>query len=331
MEEILILFIDKKALKNNVAAIKKNSGKELIYVAKNDCYGLKCENVLPYIDDCVLMYAVKSAAETSKIKQFTQKDVLVLMPPIDDIGEEFDAKNVVFTVDCVESASKLKKVENPRVHVKFNSGMNRFGVDSLSEFEKLSDYLEKVGIKVVGAYTHLYSNVFDDCKRQLEKFEKVADVVPFTHVTYRTALNGTNYAPYSAVRSGICVLGGEDGFSQCIKLTAKVIKLRHITCGDTVGYDAEYVAEKDETIAVIDFGYNNMAIKKIKGQKVLINGAFYPIISVAMDVCFVRVDENVSLFDEVIVSCDRNGLRLTDYAKNVGTCSHELITSIKPH
>lgn len=276
------------------------------------------------------MYAVKSAAETSKIKQFTQKDVLVLMPPSGDIESGFDAKNVVFTVDCVESASKLKNVENPRVHVKFNSGMNRFGVDSFYEFEKLIEYLEKSGMTVEGAYTHLYSNANENCKRQLEKFEKIAKIMPFTHVTYRTALNGIDYAPYSAVRSGICVLGGEEGFSQCIKLTAKVIKLRYITRGDTVGYDAEYVAKKDETIAVIDFGYNNMAIKKIKGQKVLINGAFYPIISVAMDVCFVCVDENVSLFDDVIVSCDINGLRLTDYAKNVGTCSHELITSIKP-
>lgn len=331
MEEILILVTDKIALKNNVAAIKNNSGKELIYVAKNDCYGLKCENVLPYIDDFVFMYAVKSAAETFGIKRFTKKDVLVLMPPSGDIEEGFDAKNVIFTVDSIEVASKLKYVANPRVHLKFNSGMNRFGVDSFSEFEKLAERLEKVGIKVVGAYTHLYSNVSDNCKRQLEKFEKIADIVPFTHVTYRSALNGIDYAPYSAVRSGICVLGGEDGFSQCIKLTAKVIKLRFVACGDTVGYDAEYVAERDETIAVIDFGYNNMAIKKIKGQKVLINGAFYPIISVAMDVCFVCVDENVSLFDEAIVTCDVNGLRIADYAKNVGTCPHELITSIKPN
>ncbi len=254
----------------------------------------------------------------------TKKDILLLMPSsVQCLDNRF-----IYTVQKPCDLELLPK--GAKIHIKVNSGMNRFGVDDKYSFDKLYEIVLSKGFAVSGAYTHLYSNDREDSLKQLELFESIVkNAVKFKHATFKSTLIPLDYDDISCVRSGIDVLGCGENFSQCVTVTSKVIDIRRIKGGDTVGYDKGFIAQSDCVVAIIAFGYNNMSIKKINGQKVLINNEFYPIISVAMDVSFVLVDEKVCVNDDVVITSDREGIRLKDFAKNMRTCPHELLVSLK--
>lgn len=311
-------------MRSNIEKIKESCGKKVIYVAKNNCYGLGYERIIPNIDEKVEFYAVKDLYEAKMLSLCTKKDILLLMPS----SEQCLDNRFIYTVQKPCDLELLPK--GAKIHIKVNSGMNRFGVDDNFSFERLCEIASCKGFFVSGAYTHLYSNEREDCIKQLELFENIAkNAVKFKHATFKSTLMALDYDGISCVRSGIDVLGCGTSFSQCVTVTSKVIDIRRIMSGDTVGYDKGFIAQGDFVVAIIAFGYNNMSMKKINAQKVLINNEFYPIISVAMDVSFVLADEKVCVNDDVVITSDREGIRLKDFAKNMRTCPHELLVSLK--
>lgn len=282
------------------------------------------ERIIPYIDEKIEFYAVKDLYEAKTLSLCTKKDILILMPPTEYCSED----RFIYTVQKPCDLELLPK--GSKIHIKVNTGMNRFGVDDKESFKMLYRTAQSNGFVVDGAFTHLYSNDRDDSIKQLELFECITkDRAIFKHVTYKSILKPSDYGDISCVRSGIDVLGCGESFSQCVTVTTKVIALRMINAGETVGYDKDFIAKNDCVVAIIAFGYNNMSIKKINGQKVLINNEFYPIISVAMDVTFVLVDEKVSVNDLVEITSDKEGIRIKDFAENMRTCPHELLVSLK--
>lgn len=46
-------------------------------------------------------------------------------------------------------------------------------------------------------------------------------------------------------------------------LKSKIIEIKHIKDGDTVGYDGNYKATKDELIGIVPIGYADGIIRKI--------------------------------------------------------------------
>lgn len=315
---------------NNILKISDDTHASVIYVAKDNCYGIGFEKIIPEVDDKVSFYAVKNLSEAKNLSCLTKKKILILMPQRKYIDKETIYDNFIFTVEKTQDVEMLKNKRNIDVHIKVNTGMNRFGVDGEEEFEKIFQMAKNVGMNVNGAYTHLFSNEIKECEKQIDKFFKIVkdhDIVK--HITYRSNLSRDVYKKFDFVRSGIDILGcGENG-QQCITIRSMVIGVRDIDIGETVGYDKTYIASDKCKVAIIDFGYSNMAIKKIRCQKVLINNRFYSIINVAMDVMFALVDENVKEDDEVIISSNVVGIRICDIANNIKTCSYELLTSLR--
>ncbi len=290
---------------------------------------------MPHIDDYVELYAVKNIYEAKLLSLCTQKDILILMPPKTRVEDINNNSRFIYTVEKSSDLEFISNTANVKVHIKINTGMNRFGVDRWEELKSLIDKTSLYNIEIDGVYTHLYSSDYDDCQKQISRF---FDLIANTeiskkkkHITYKHTLNKTDYLRFDFVRSGIDVLGCGNTNKQVLELSASVVCVRRIKEGETVGYDKTFIAENDCYVAIVNFGYNNMAIKKIDGQKVLINNRFYPIISVAMDVMFVLVDDNVKENDVVVITSDVDGIRLCDYAKNIKTCPHELLTSLKTY
>lgn len=287
--------------------------------------------IIPQVAAKVAFFAAKDIGDAFNIKKFTQKDILLLLPPTEIVPLNVDTERFIYSIGKLGELDYLENIPKARIHIKINSGMNRFGINSRNELEKILELSQKMKMSVEGIYTHLYSTDKNACLSQIELFEKIVNKsVPIKkHITFKAPLEKSAYAPFDFVRSGIDVLGCNGSFNQCLKISAKIIAIRKIAKGETVGYDKKYVAKTDTKVAILRFGYNDMAIKKIKAQKVLINKNFYPIISVAMDISFVEVDEKVNEKDEAIITADIFGVRICDIAKDIKTAPHELLTSIK--
>ena len=96
---------------------------------------------------------------------------------------------------------------------------------------------------------------------------------------------------------------------------------------ETVGYDAKYKAKGREKIAVISIGYADGIIRKNKGRYVYINERPYKIVgNICMDMLFVKVDDNVKLYDKVEIIKDTKHIR--NIAKHLQTNNFEVLISI---
>ena len=91
------------------------------------------------------------------------------------------------------------------------------------------------------------------------------------------------------------------------KLFSNVIAIRKVIKGEIVGYNASYIIKKDGFIATIPIGYADGVSKKY--GFVVINNKRYKIISDAMDMLMVLVDENVKLPDKVEIFGDTISVR----------------------
>ncbi|MBR2714779.1 MAG: alanine racemase [Ruminococcus sp.] len=80
----------------------------------------------------------------------------------------------------------------------------------------------------------------------------------------------------------------------------RILHLKKVKCGDYVGYDASYKAQSDITLAILPVGYNNGIGHKNYSRLVQIGEKLYPIVGeIGMNMCAVKVDDSVSISDEV--------------------------------
>ena len=112
-----------------------------------------------------------------------------------------------------------------------------------------------------------------------------------------------------------------------IKLESEIIEIKHIHKGETVSYNGNYVADKDEIIGIVSIGYADGVNRKLSGSYVYINNKRYQIIgNICMDMLMVKIDNLVKLYDKVIIYKDINHIKeLSNY---LDTIPYELICNI---
>ena len=114
--------------------------------------------------------------------------------------------------------------------------------------------------------------------------------------------------------------------SPAITLYSEIIDIKKIKKNDIVGYGAMFTAPSDITIATIPIGYADGLPKNIK--HVAINNKQYNIVGeMCMDMICVQVDDNVKLYDKVIL-IGGDHLPVKTVARECGISSYSLFTNI---
>ena len=86
--------------------------------------------------------------------------------------------------------------------------------------------------------------------------------------------------------------------SSAMALEARILQIKDVKKGETVGYNAAYKADEDIKIAVLSIGYNNGIGHKNLGRRVVINGKRYPVIGeLGMNMIAVKIDDSVKITD----------------------------------
>ena len=170
-------YIDLNILKQNVQNIKKNLDKKTRFcaVVKADAYGHGAPAIASAIylqADC---FAVAIFEEAKELRLCgIDKDILILTPPsLSDIAPAV-FYNFILTVDSFNLVKSIereceKQNRKARVHLKFNTGMNRLGIDSISELDYCLNN-NKI-IKITGIYSHFFNTLNgQDTKSQFLRF-----------------------------------------------------------------------------------------------------------------------------------------------------------------
>lgn len=241
------------------------------------------------------------------------------------------------------------------VHIAVDTGMHRLGERSES-IESLSIIYRMKNLSVEGIFTHLCADdvdlpqAKDFTRRQAEEFYHVVTQLrkqgfPCPKIHLSASYGILNYPELSEdyVRVGIALYGvfgtGEDTensripLSPVMSLKARVVSVKRIYEGETVGYGMAYTAREERTVAVLSIGYADGLPRALSNGvgEVLLHGKRAPIIGkICMDQTMVDVSEisEVRAGDTAVIIGRSDGEEITvcDIAEKTGTITNEVLS-----
>ena len=242
----------------------------------------------------------------------------------------------VWSAVARESRSVLDAV----LHV--DTGMNRLGVPG-DELPFLAGEPRKRfdGIRLVLVMSHLACADDPDARMnrlQLDRFKTALALLPAAPASLSASagvLLGKDFA-FDMVRPGIGLYGGNpqpgrsNPFATCAILTGRVLQVRRVDKGESVGYGATFRAKRPTVIATAALGYadglmraiGNRGAGAIHGQRVPVAGR------VSMDLITLDVTDikDVKVGDDVEFIGDT--ISLDDVAMAANTAPYEVLTSL---
>ncbi len=327
----------KRLLKNNV---------KLCAVVKADAYGLGVANILPIISEYADFYAVANVEEAMIVRGIDgDTPVLVLAPvPIADL-ETCVKYNISITVD---NYAYLQAISNNlhssiKIHLKVNTGLNRFGFSSTTEFNRTLKLIQKDSKLILqGVYTHfatkggdieyinIQKDVFNNYIRNIPKY-----VIRHCANSFATLLSSTNQM--NMVRIGANMYGDirdEKIFlKDVLTITSEIISIHSVNKGQTIGYDRTYICTRKTKIAVVPFGYADGMDRGLSNRfYVLIDGKRVPIVGrICMDCFMIDVTDirNVYIGSKVVIIGESVNEKITvmDMAKVLNRSPYEILVN----
>jgi alanine racemase len=115
--------------------------------------------------------------------------------------------------------------------------------------------------------------------------------------------------------------------AQVVHVEAQIVQRRRIGAGDSVGYNATFLAERDMELAILNIGYADGYLRGFSGTgRVRLGDGFAPVIGrVSMDLTMVCVDAAPELAEGEWVEIDFD---LPTAAAQSGMSQYELLTML---
>ena len=307
------LIIDIKKIRQNIIRVKQKYKKKIISVIKADAYGHGAVKVAECTQDLVDMFATCNTAEAEELVQNgITKDILILTP----INSYLSYDNIIYSVDGEKYLPR-----NKRVHIAVNTGMNRYGVSSKNDFEKLLRLSIESGNRIEGIYTHFCSSDDTQIGKQLLEFSKTVGEygIPY-HLSASNTLNIDCRQDY--VRLGV----GQ--YVNAKRVQCSIVAVRDVLAGEHIGYN-DTIAPKNMRIAVLSIGYADGIDRRLKNNwQIYIHGKKYDLIGdICMDCCFAMVDDAVKVGDVVDFVGRKNNIKLM--SDRLGTIEYEIMCRLQ--
>lgn len=268
--------------------------------------------------------------------------------------------SVVYRLDMFEALNQAAAEAGviADVHLKVDTGMGRLGVryDQLGEF--VSALSQFRNVRIDGLMTHLAAADDNSCEPltldQIQRFDD-AVVVLREHGYRPTHLHLANSAGIYAhreswgnmVRPGGVLYGlwrdvlppsiAEPPFGPVMSLHSRIILLKWVPAGETIGYGCTFEASRRSLIATLPIGYHDGYMRALSNRShVIVRGVYAPAVGrVSMDLTLIDVTDvpGIELHDEVTLlgTGGRNPkLRIPaeELARITGTLSYEVTCGV---
>ena len=237
-----------------------------------------------------------------------------------------------------------------RCHLKIDTGMNRLGLRHDNLAFTLPALIAGRNLEIGAVYTHFATADEPDSplfQTQRERFEAVLALLPglgvapvARHAANSAATLRDSRVWYDFVRPGLMMYGvippplaSTIPLQAVRSLRSRIVAVKGVRAGETVGYGARWTAPGPGRIAVVPAGYADGLDRRMAGNcSVLIRGRRAPIVgAVNMDMITVDVsDVTVETGDEVVIigrqGDDRVDVR--EIAAAIGTNPYEVLCRV---
>jgi alanine racemase len=323
--------IDLRRLNRNLQIIarEKLAGVSILSVVKDGGYGHGAIQVARAALDCGASYlAISTLEEAMDLRDQGIKARLLLLGDRQESElpwcVAYDLTCSVSEPNTVSSLAELASKAGKRVpvHIKINTGMNRYGV-RWTEAASLANLISSNKMLLLeGVLSHFAQSDEADktfAMLQLSRFEealrKISELgitVPVKHLCNSGGFLDLPQAHFDMVRLGILPLGVYPslvcrrlaGIEPVMSVKARIAAIQNLQPGDSVGYGMRFTASSPRRIAVLPIGYGD-GFPRVRNQGfALVAGKRAPLVGgVAMDAVTVDITEipEARLWDEAVV------------------------------
>jgi len=354
--------VDLNNLQHNARILQKAMPKdcELMAVVKADAYGHRTFEVSTSLNKIgVKAFAVATIDEGIELRKYgIQGEILILGYTCPTRAKELHKYNLIQSlIDYDYAVSLSRQGYNLKSHIKIDTGMNRLGFD-VHDLSRISETYNTKQLGVCGVYSHLCvsdSLVPDDVEithSQISRFYSVIGKLKENGINpgkvhIQSSYGFLNYPELQCdyVRAGIALYGVLSSptdktklhldLKPVLSLKSKIILIRAIKKGETVGYGRTFTANRDSLIAILPIGYADGVPRNLSCGKgnVLIDGCHAPTVGrVCMDQLAIDVTDIPSVaVGDIATIIGRDGemeLTAPEVANNSGSISNELLSRL---
>lgn len=351
--------IDLKRLKRNFELINqdKPAGLKVLSVVKDDGYGHGAFRVACTALECGANFlALSTLEEAMNLRDRGVKCRLLLLG--DRQASELswcvahDLTCCVSDLETVQLIERLAASSGKRVpvHVKINTGMNRYGVRWTEAAELAQHICATKSLTLEGVLSHFaqsdetdktYANLqLSRFNEALQQVDQRCATIQLRHLCNSGGFLDLPQARFDMVRLGILPLGvfpsavcrRIPGIEAVMSVKARIAAIQWLRPGESVGYGMRYTAVSTRRIAVLPLGYGD-GFPRVRNQGcALIHGQRAPLVGgVAMDAVTVDITDipAATLWDEAVVM-GRQGndeISVHEMARLKGSVSYDVLTA----
>lgn len=361
------------AIGHNFRLVRRSIGpkRKILAVVKANAYGLGAVPVSKALSGMGAdAFGVTCSQEGIELREAGIREPILLLtgswPGEEGIILEYNLTPVVARLGqlgYLERAAAKRRGKSARkkvpFHLKIDSGMNRLGISREEVTSFARAYANCPHLEMKGTLTHFASSE-DFRTQQNDRQERTfaealaelrgAGVSPgIVHEANSGAICARPATWADMVRPGAALYGYHQGFEPaevaaemrkkfplkpCLSLRSRIISLREIAAGESVGYSARFVAERPSRIAVIAAGYADGIVRQLSNRGcVIVRGRLVPLVgAISMDLSMIDVTDvaNASLGDLVTIY-GKDGevsVEVDQAARQIGTVTSDLLCAL---
>lgn len=354
--------VDLNAIARNLARIRQEAPGHLALLAviKDDAYGHGAMPVARVATACgVRFLAVATLEEGIRLREAGFRTPILLLgerhPEEFPWAVQYDLTCVLGEPSLVKALAQTAVQAHKRVpvHVKINTGMNRYGVRWEVARSMIQLVMAQPALVLEGILSHFAQSDESDksfARLQLARFRQVLSELeaagvrpPLRHMCNSGGYLDLPEAHFDMVRLGLLPLGVYPsrvcrripGLEPALSVRARIVAIQHLRPGDTVGYGMHYRADSLRRIAVLPLGYGDGFPRVRNTGHVLIRGRRAPVVGgVAMDAFTVDITHipEAALGDEAVILGRQGTEELTarDMAELRQSVVYEALVSWQP-
>lgn len=284
-----ILTIDLQALRTNYRILcNKAGGAAVAGIVKADAYGLGMENIFRTLrgEGCALFFVATPEEALALRGLDNDVDIAVLgglLPGMEDVcirNRIVPILNSLQEVFLWQKAAQNHGETLPAI-LHFDTGMNRLGLgaaETQNILENRQQILERIDLRGIISHFACADEAGNPMtEKQYARFSEIAHHFPNVpkSLANSSGLFRSDSYCFDIVRPGYALYGGNPVPEQSnpmrpvVTLHTKILQVRDVKKGESAGYGAAHVFEKDTRTATAALGYADGFLRSGSGQATL--------------------------------------------------------------
>ena len=346
MSRPAVAHIRLDAFRHNYRVSKQRHGGKALAVIKANAYGHGAVQCAQAIADEADGFAVACLEEALQLRQAGIKNPILLLEGFFEATElpEIVANDLWIVVHAEWQVEILlaAKLQNPlHIWLKMDSGMHRVGLNHTAyqqAYMRLAGHVNVANIVLMSHFANADNLSSEHTLQQITLFQQTIQNLGGEEVSLSNsaAILGWPQAHANWSRPGIMLYGADPLFDAktplraVMQFTSKIISIRQIKKGESIGYGSIFTANKETIVGVVAMGYADGYPRSAINAPAAVDGVLTKVIGrVSMDMLFVdltdiasaKIGSNVELWGDQISA--------NDVAKAAGTIAYELFCNVK--